>query len=213
AVPQSIDWRDYGAVNEVKNQGPCGGCWAFAAIATVEGIYKIRKGNLVYLSEQEVLDCAVSYGCKGGWVNRAYDFIISNNGVTTDENYPYRAYQGTCNANYFPNSAYITGYSYVRRNDESHMMYAVSNQPIAALIDASGDNFQYYKGGVYSGPCGFSLNHAITIIGYGRDSYWIVRNSWGSSWGQGGYVRIRRDVSHSGGVCGIAMSPLFPTLQ
>lgn len=217
AVPQSVDWRDYGAVTEVKNQNPCGSCWAFSAIATVEGLYKIKTGQLISLSEQEVLDCAVSYGCKGGWVDRAYDFILSNNGVTSEENYPYQAYQGTCNANSEPNSAYITGYSYVRSNDESSMMYAVSKQPIAATIDASGDYFQYYQGGVFSGPCGTSRNHAITVIGYGQDSstgtkYWIVKNSWGSWWGEGGYIRMAIGAS-SYGLCGIAMAPLYPTLQ
>ncbi|XP_020089331.1 fruit bromelain-like [Ananas comosus] len=217
AVAQSIDWRDYGAVTSVRNQGSCGSCWAFSAIATVEGIYKIKTGYLVSLSEQEVLDCAVSYGCKGGWVDKAYDFIISNNGVTSAAYYPYQGYKGTCAANSVPNSAYITGYTYVQRNNERSMMYAVSKQPIAALIDASGNNFQYYRGGVYSGPCGTSLNHAITIIGYGQDSsgtkYWIVRNSWGSSWGERGYVRMARGVSSSSGLCGIAMAPLYPTLQ
>ncbi|XP_020109626.1 fruit bromelain-like [Ananas comosus] len=217
AVPQSIDWRYYGAVTPIKDQGSCGSCWAFSAIATVEGIYKIKTGFLLSLSEQKVLDCAVSNGCNGGQVNKAYDFIISNNGVTSTVFYPYKGNQGTCAANRVPNSAYITGYSYVPRNDERSMMYAASNQPIAALIDASGNNFRSYQGGVFSGPCGTSLDHVITIIGYGQDisgtKYWIVKNSWGMSWGEGGYIRMARDVSSSAGLCGIAMAPLFPTLR
>ncbi|XP_020089329.1 ananain-like [Ananas comosus] len=216
AVPQSIDWRNYGAVTSVKNQNPCGSCWAFAAIATVESIYKIKRGYLISLSEQQVLDCAVSYGCDGGWVNKAYDFIISNKGVASAAIYPYKASQGTCRINGVPNSAYITGYTRVQSNNERSMMYAVSNQPIAASIEASGD-FQHYKRGVFSGPCGTSLNHAITIIGYGQDSsgkkFWIVRNSWGASWGERGYIRMARDVSSSSGLCGIAIRPLYPTLQ
>ncbi|OAY68564.1 Ananain [Ananas comosus] len=216
SVPQSIDWRDSGAVTSVKNQGRCGSCWAFASIATVESIYKIKRGNLVSLSEQQVLDCAVSYGCKGGWINKAYSFIISNKGVASAAIYPYKAAKGTCKTNGVPNSAYITGYTYVQRNNERNMMYAVSNQPIAAALDASG-NFQHYKRGVFSGPCGTRLNHAIVIIGYGQDSsgkkFWIVRNSWGAGWGEGGYIRLARDVSSSFGLCGIAMDPLYPTLQ
>nr|6YCC_A Chain A, Ananain [Ananas comosus]6YCC_B Chain B, Ananain [Ananas comosus]6YCD_A Chain A, Ananain [Ananas comosus]6YCD_B Chain B, Ananain [Ananas comosus] len=215
-VPQSIDWRDSGAVTSVKNQGRCGSCWAFASIATVESIYKIKRGNLVSLSEQQVLDCAVSYGCKGGWINKAYSFIISNKGVASAAIYPYKAAKGTCKTNGVPNSAYITRYTYVQRNNERNMMYAVSNQPIAAALDASG-NFQHYKRGVFTGPCGTRLNHAIVIIGYGQDSsgkkFWIVRNSWGAGWGEGGYIRLARDVSSSFGLCGIAMDPLYPTLQ
>ncbi|OAY65532.1 Ananain [Ananas comosus] len=216
AVPQSIDWRNHGAVTSVKNQGRCGSCWAFAAIATVESIYKIKRGNLVYLSEQQLLDCAVGYGCKGGWEFRAFEFIISNKGVASAAIYPYKASKGPCKTNGVPNSAYITSYAHVRRNNESSMMYAVSNQPITAAVEANA-NFQHYKGGVFNGPCGTRLNHAIAIIGYGQDSsgkkFWLVRNSWGARWGEGGYIRMARDVSSSFGLCGIAMDPLYPTLQ
>nr|BAA22544.1 FBSB precursor [Ananas comosus] len=216
AVPQSIDWRDYGAVTSVKNQNPCGACWAFAAIATVESIYKIKKGILEPLSEQQVLDCAKGYGCKGGWEFRAFEFIISNKGVASGAIYPYKAAKGTCKTNGVPNSAYITGYARVPRNNESSMMYAVSKQPITVAVDANA-NFQYYKSGVFNGPCGTSLNHAVTAIGYGQDSngkkYWIVKNSWGARWGEAGYIRMARDVSSSSGICGIAIDSLYPTLE
>nr|P14518.1 RecName: Full=Stem bromelain; Flags: Precursor [Ananas comosus] len=211
AVPQSIDWRDYGAVTSVKNQNPCGACWAFAAIATVESIYKIKKGILEPLSEQQVLDCAKGYGCKGGWEFRAFEFIISNKGVASGAIYPYKAAKGTCKTDGVPNSAYITGYARVPRNNESSMMYAVSKQPITVAVDANA-NFQYYKSGVFNGPCGTSLNHAVTAIGYGQDSI-IYPKKWGAKWGEAGYIRMARDVSSSSGICGIAIDPLYPTLE
>ncbi|OAY85827.1 Ananain [Ananas comosus] len=196
-------------------QGP-GASWAFAAIATVESIYKFKKGILVPLSEQQVLDCAVSNGCNGGWEYRAFAFIISNKGVASAAIYPYNASQGTCRTNGVPNAAYITGYARVPRNNESSMMYAVSKQPITVVVNANA-NFQYYKSGVFNGPCGTRLNHTVAVVGYGQDcsgkKYWIVKNSWGAKWGEAGYIRMARDVSSSSGICGIAIHPLYPTLQ
>ncbi|XP_020088824.1 fruit bromelain-like [Ananas comosus] len=216
AIPQSIDWRDYGAVTPVKNQGTCGSCWAFSSIATVEGIYKIKTGQLISLSEQEVLDCTVSNACTSGWVHKAYEFIIANKGVTTEANYPYVGYKGTCRNNK-PNAAYITGYQYVQPSyDERAIMYAVANQPTVIAIDASSYYFNYYNGGIFKGPCGTNIFHAVTVVGYGQDSstgdkYWIIKNSWGNRWGENGYVRMLRDTAYPG-LCGLASYGIYPTL-
>ncbi|XP_020089327.1 fruit bromelain-like isoform X2 [Ananas comosus] len=217
AIPQSIDWRDYGAVTPVKNQGSCGSCWAFSSIATVEGIYKIKTGQLISLSEQEVLDCTVSNGCTSGWVHKAYEFIIANKGVTAQANYPYVGYKGTCAANSKPNAAYITGYQQVQPSyNERAIMYAVANQPTVIAIDASSYYFNHYNGGIFKGPCGTNIFHAVTVVGYGQDSstgdkYWIIKNSWGNTWGENGYVRMLRDTAYPG-LCGLASYGIYPTL-
>ncbi|XP_020087908.1 fruit bromelain-like [Ananas comosus] len=216
AVPKSIDWRDHGAVTEVKQQGTCESCWAFTAIATVEGIYKIKKGSLIPLSEQEVLDCSVSYGCKGGgWVHKGYDFIISNKGVATEASYPYKEVQGNCASNIVPNAASITGYKFLPRS-ESKLMNAVSQQPVAAAVEAD-KKFQLYTGGIYKGPCGVMINHAITVIGYGADNstgdkYWIIKNSWGTNWGENGFMRLEKDVASKSGLCGLTKQLVYPTI-
>ncbi|XP_020088995.1 fruit bromelain-like [Ananas comosus] len=217
SAPQSVDWRDDRAVTEVKQQGTCSSCWAFVAAATVEGIYKIKKGILPDVSEQQILDCSHSYGCKrGGFVEKGYDFIIANKGVTTEPSYPYNGVIGTCvDATIVPNEAYITGYKFLPKNERS-IMNAVSQQPVAAAVDAD-KNFQLYRGGIFKGPCGTKINHAITIIGYGEDDttgdkFWIIKNSWGQNWGEAGYIRLQRESGSFSGLCGIARYALYPTL-
>ncbi|KAJ3692161.1 hypothetical protein LUZ60_012511 [Juncus effusus] len=160
-VPGTVDWREMGAVTAVKDQGQCGSCWAFAAVATIEGIYAIKAGSLKSFSEQVILDCETSdqFGCDGGYVDRVYSFIISNGGITTETNYPYIGNQSICNTKKLADhAAYITDYALVTQYDESMIEKAVAQQPISVLIDASG--FKYYQEGVFAGPCQSSkLNH------------------------------------------------------
>ncbi|XP_058756251.1 senescence-specific cysteine protease SAG39-like [Vicia villosa] len=219
AVPSTVDWRKKGAVTPVKNQGQCGCCWAFSAVAATEGIHQLSTGKLVSLSEQELVDCntkGVDQGCEGGLMDDAFKFIIQNHGLTTEAQYPYQGVDGTCSANQASTqAATITGYEDVPANNEQALQKAVANQPISVAIDASGSDFQFYKSGVFTGSCGTELDHGVTAVGYGVDSdgtkYWLVKNSWGTDWGEEGYIRMQMGVDAAEGLCGIAMQASYPT--
>ncbi|KAI9119994.1 hypothetical protein K1719_008963 [Acacia pycnantha] len=216
-VPSSVDWRQQGAVTPIKNQGECGCCWAFSAVAATEGITKLSTGKLISLSEQELVDCdtGVDQGCEGGLMDDAFKFIINNNGINSEANYPYKGADGTCNANEEGNHiATIKGYEDVPANSEPALQKAVVNQPVSVAIDASGSDFQFYKSGIFSGSCGTELDHGVTAVGYGvsgNTEYWLVKNSWGTEWGEEGYIRMQRNVGAQEGLCGIAMQASYPT--
>ncbi|KAF3444031.1 hypothetical protein FNV43_RR13721 [Rhamnella rubrinervis] len=216
AVPSSVDWRKKGAVTPIKDQGQCGSCWAFSAVAAVEGINKIKTGKLVSLSEQELMDCDVGNGndgCNGGYMEKAFKFIKSN-GLTNETNYPYKGSDGTCNkGEEDKHVAEISGYEKVPANNENSLQAAVAQQPVSVAIDAGSQEFQLYSEGIFDGPCGRDLNHGVTAVGYGEDSgknYWLVKNSWGTDWGESGYIRMLRDSRDKQGTCGIAMQASYP---
>ncbi|XP_022724353.1 senescence-specific cysteine protease SAG39-like [Durio zibethinus] len=219
AVPSTMDWRTKGAVTNIKDQGQCGCCWAFSAVAAMEGITKLKTGKLISLSEQELVDCDVSgedQGCNGGFMDNAFEFIISNKGLTTESNYPYEGVDGSCNKKKAANSAAtITSFEDVPSNSESALLKAVANQPVSVAIDAGESDFQLYKSGVFTGQCGTFLDHGVTAVGYGQaddgTKYWLVKNSWGTSWGEDGYIRMQRDIDAQEGLCGIAMEASYPT--
>ncbi|KAK8605993.1 hypothetical protein V6N13_102756 [Hibiscus sabdariffa] len=216
-LPEFVDWREKGAVGAVKDQGPCGSCWAFSTVAAVEGINKIVTGDLVSLSEQELVDCDNLYnqGCNGGLMDHAFEFIINNGGINTEEDYPYRASDNICDINR-KNARVVSidGYEDVPENDEKSLKKAVANQPVSVAIEAGGRAFQLYQSGVFTGKCGTNLDHGVTAVGYGTEGgvdYWLVRNSWGPNWGEYGYIKMERNVAGaSTGKCGITMMASYP---
>ncbi|TVU50040.1 hypothetical protein EJB05_01394, partial [Eragrostis curvula] len=218
AAPYSVDWRSVGAVTPVKDQSKCGSCWAFAAVASIESLHKIRTGRLVSLSEQEIVDCprgAHTNGCNGGFPSAAMSWVARIGGLTTEADYPYQSRRGACKRSKLRHrAATIRGGRAVPRYNEAALELAVVRQPVTVLIDAGGA-FQHYKRGVLSGSCNTKLNHAVTVVGYGTDEdsgrrYWIVKNSWGHRWGENGYIRMERRIRRRAGMCGIAMSPYYP---
>jgi len=212
-VPDSFDWRPKGAVTPIKDQGACGSCWAFSAIASTEGAHFIQTGKLVSLSEQNVMDCQTAcYSCGGGWEYKGLQYIAQNGGVDTEESYPYTARDGSCH--FDPNNvgAVTTGVKYTVPYDEDDLKNAVATiGPISVGIDAS--PFGSYSGGILKTmACSTSANHAVTVVGYGTENgqdYWLVKNSWGKSWGEEGYVRMARNYNN---MCGIAKKPCYPSV-
>uniref|UniRef100_A0A0E0K4E8 Uncharacterized protein n=1 Tax=Oryza punctata TaxID=4537 RepID=A0A0E0K4E8_ORYPU len=216
-LPWAVDWRKKGAVAPVKNQGECGSCWAFSTVAAVEGINQIVTGKLVSLSEQELMDCdnTFNHGCGGGLMDFAFAYIMGNQGIHTEEDYPYLMEEGYCREKQ-PHSKVITitGYEDVPENSETSLLKALAHQPVSVGIAAGSRDFQFYKGGIFDGECGIQLDHALTAVGYGSyygQDYIIMKNSWGKNWGEQGYFRIRRGTGKPEGVCDIYKIASYPT--
>lgn len=220
-APASIDWRNKGVVNPVRDQGQCGSCWAFATTANAESVWAISKGKLMDLSEQYLVDCAsgVGYfnlGCNGGMPDSAFKYMI-NNGQCSESSYPYVSGStktaGTCHS--CSSVASFTSCYDVAPKDQVSLKAAVSKQPVVIAIEADTRYFQSYSGGILTDAtkCGTNLDHAVEIVGYGEENgikFWNVRNSWSASWGENGYVRIQRsDSTNDIGVCGVAAEPSY----
>jgi C1A family cysteine protease len=217
ALASSLDWRQKNAVTPVKNQQQCGSCWSFSSTGSVEGAHAIKTGNLVSLSEQQLVDCSTAQGnqgCNGGLMDQAFQFIISNGGITSEAQYPYTATgPNTCQTN-VTSVATISSFVDVTPGSETALMAAVNLGPVSIAIEADQECFQFYSGGVLSDPsCGTNLDHGVLVVGYGTDAtskqdYWIVKNSWGASWGESGYIRLIRGTNE----CGIAQEPSYPVV-
>lgn len=218
-LPDSIDWVEKGAVTKPKNQGTCGSCWSFSTTGALEGAWQIKTGNLVSMSEQMLVDCSTeNSGCKGGSMDSAFTFLETKN-VCTEESYPYNGQDSTngntCEASSckiaIPKGG-VTGFYDVPADDTNALMEAVAQQPVSIAIEADQDAFQQYGGGVLTKECGTAVDHGVLVVGYGTDNgvdYWKVKNSWGPTWGENGFVRIERGLPGAG-ECGIKTAAVYP---
>ena len=220
SLPTSVDWTSSGAVTAVKDQGQCGSCWAFSTTGSVESAWFLSNGTLVSLSEQQLVDCSTSQGndgCNGGLMDYGFEYIISNKGLTTEDAYPYSATgPNTCQASGLPVAARISNYVDVVTNSDNALMTAIAQQPVSVAVEADQNSFQFYSGGVMTAACGNALDHGVLAVGYGTSNgldYYKVKNSWGATWGDKGYILLGRGSQFgSDGQCGILMDPSYPVV-
>jgi len=218
ALPDSVDWREHGFVTPVKNQGQCGSCWAFSTTGSLEGQHFRKTGKLVSLSEQNLVDCSSQYGnhgCNGGLMDAAFTYIKANDGIDTEEAYPYVAEEEpSCKYKAKFSGATDKGFVDIDHGFEDKLKEAVATVgPVSVAIDASSDEFQMYQSGVYYNKACSSeqLDHGVLVVGYGSEDgvdYWIVKNSWSEKWGENGYIRMSRNKDNNCGIASMASYPL-----
>lgn len=225
--PKDVDWRKHDAVTSVKTQGACGACWSFASTGAIEGAWKLAGGKMTDLSEQQLIDCntgdiygeEANSGCQGGTMDPAFEYIMKNKGITTAKKYPYLETQNSCNKTLAKDHIVnLKGYQDVTVGSEEALENALAKGPVALGIEADETKFQLYHKGIFSGPCGEKLDHGVLAVGYGEENgkkYWLVKNSWGESWGEGGYIRIERGKQlkdGQNGLCGVLSMPTYPII-
>lgn len=222
-LPTSIDWEALGHVSKVKNQGQCGSCWSFSTTGAIEAatsiVSKTTGDSITLLSEQQLVDCSTSFGnngCDGGMMDFAFRYVEKVGGLCTEADYPYEAKNGVCRSSKCQVHDPIKGFKDVQPHSSNALMEALTHQPVSIGIEADQASFQFYGGGVMSGSCGSKVDHGVLVVGYGTTSdgqdFWKVKNSWGSTWGENGYIRFARNSTANGGAgqCGILSSPSYP---
>jgi len=214
SLPDSVDWRDHNLVTPVKDQGQCGSCWAFSTVGSIESRSAIATGSLPNLAEQQFVDCdKVDSGCNGGLMDNGFTYAKGVD-LCTESSYPYTARGGSCRASSCTvglSRGSVTGYTDVS-SSSSALVSALNQGPVSVAIEADQSAFQQYSSGVLTSGCGTSLDHGVIAVGYGTQNgvdYYKVRNSWGASWGDNGYLKIGR----SGNVCGIHSDASYPTVS
>lgn len=228
AVESSVNWVEKGGVTPVKDQGQCGSCWSFSTTGALEGAYFAKNGELVSFSEQQLVDCdnlrngGRDQGCNGGLMDNAFAWIGKNGGLCAETDYPYVSgttkTQGTCvkTCKVLDGSS-VVKYVDVSPSDDAQMMAAISQQPVAIAIEADQKEFQLYKSGVFSGTCGTTLDHGVLAVGYGTENgedYYLVKNSWGTTWGSSGFIKLVRGMTVNGGAgqCGMLLQASYPVV-
>ncbi|KVH97058.1 Cysteine peptidase, asparagine active site-containing protein [Cynara cardunculus var. scolymus] len=204
----------------IKKNTTAGSCWAFSVVGAIESAHALDTGELIRLSEQELVDCDnYDYGCNGGNMDTAFRWVIKNGGIDTEADYPYTSgngYDGKCIVSKENNIVVsIDSYTDVEPN-ENALLCAVAKQPVTVGIVGSAYDFQLYTGGIYDGECSsspYDIDHAVLVVGYGSqdgEDYWIVKNSWGTYWGMDGWILMKRNTNIKNGVCGINLEPSYP---
>ena len=227
-VPESVNWVTKGAVTNVKDQGQCGSCWSFSTTGALEGAYFIKYGVLETFSEQQLVDCdnyrngGKDLGCKGGFMDNAFTWIGDNGGLCSETEYPYFSGEtktnGPCKTSCKNiEKSKITEFVDIIKSSDDEMMKAVSKQPVSIAIEADQREFQLYKSGVFSTSCGVNLDHGVLVVGYGSENnldYYLVKNSWGTSWGNNGYIKLGRGKQYNNGdgQCGLLLQGSYPVL-
>lgn len=208
-LPQSIDWRQKNLVTNVKNQGACGSCWAFSATGAIEGQHAKKTGRLVSLSEQQMVDCSRRYGnqgCHGGFPYKAFQYVIAQRGLDTEQCYQYTARDGYCRAKSTCVGATLNSYKMVPQGETNLQRAVAEVGPISVVVKVS-DKLMHYKSGIFvdDGTCSRYRLHAILAVGY-QTSYWIIKNSWGTRWGMNGYIHWAKGRN----MCGVASAASYP---
>lgn len=211
-----VDWVQKGAVNPIKNQGQCGSCWAFSTVGTLESAYQIQTGKLYSFAEQQLVDCDHNNdGCSGGWPHTAYDQYYPSAGVCSESSYRYTARDGSCQASscdvVLPQGTVI-GHQNVGQTASS-LKSALASQPVSVTVNAG--QLQFASNGVVTGQCYGEINHAVIAVGYGTDGldYFKIRNSWGTNWGEAGYIRLAQEGGAEGTACLLQDPPVVPRLS